>query len=249
MNETTYQQVQALSRMTVGELRERYIDVFGEETRSYHKDFLRKRIAWRIQAMAEGDLSERAKRRAEEIANDADLRVRTPRDPVKPGLMEVRERSVTGRLHQLRDRRLPLPGTLLAREFRGRDIVVKVLDKGFEYDGRRFKSLSAIAQEATGSKWNGFLFFGLAESKEPRKHNGVILPTFDGHSDKRVQYQSEVGHEERVEAGKTNPDQISRGVQERGAEARGTRGRPDGSKAAGRVGSTFVLLAQQDAAS
>ena len=48
MNETTYQQVQALSRMTVGELRERYIDVFGEETRSYHKDFLRKRIAWRI---------------------------------------------------------------------------------------------------------------------------------------------------------------------------------------------------------
>ncbi len=172
MNETTYQQVQALSRMTVGELRERYIDVFGEETRSYHKDFLRKRIAWRIQAMAEGDLSERAKRRAEEIANDADLRVRTPRDPVKPGLMEVRERSVTGRLDQLRDRRLPLPGTLLAREFRGRDIVVKVLDKGFEYDGRRFKSLSAIAQEATGSKWNGFLFFGLAESKEPRKQNG-----------------------------------------------------------------------------
>jgi hypothetical protein len=47
-----------------------------------------------------------------------------------------------------------------------------VLDKGFEYDGRRFKSLSAIAQEATGSKWNGFLFFGLAESKEPRKQNG-----------------------------------------------------------------------------
>lgn len=172
MNETTYQQVQALSRMTVGELRERYIDVFGEETRSYHKDFLRKRIAWRIQAMAEGDLSERAKRRAEEIANDADLRVRTPRDPLKPGLMEVRERSVTGRLHKLRDSRLPLPGTLLAREFRGRDIVVKVLDQGFEYDGRRFKSLSAIAQEATGSKWNGFLFFGLAESKEPRKQNG-----------------------------------------------------------------------------
>jgi hypothetical protein len=134
--------------MTVGELRERYIDVFGEETRSQHKDFLRKRIAWRIQALAEGGLSERAKRRAEEIANDADLRIRTPRDPVKPGLMEVRQRSVTGRLLQLMDTRLPLPGTLLVREFQGRDIVVKVLDKGFEYDGRHFKSLSAIAQEA-----------------------------------------------------------------------------------------------------
>ena len=69
MNETTYQQVQALSRMTVGELRERYIDVFGEETRSHHKDFLRKRIAWRLQALAEGSLSERDRRRAEEIAN------------------------------------------------------------------------------------------------------------------------------------------------------------------------------------
>jgi len=98
MNETTYQQVQALSRMTVGELRERYIDVFGEETRSHHKDFLRKRIAWRLQALAEGSLSERARRRAEEIANDADLRIRMLRDPIKPGLMEVRERSVSGRL-------------------------------------------------------------------------------------------------------------------------------------------------------
>jgi hypothetical protein len=171
MDKETYQQVQALSRMTVGELRERYIDVFGEETRSQHKDFLRKRIAWRIQALAEGGLSERAKRRAEEIANDADLRIRTPRDPVKPGLMEVRQRSVTGRLLQLMDTRLPLPGTLLVREFQGRDIVVKVLDKGFEYDGRHFKSLSAIAQAATGTKWNGFLFFGLKKSKRPRSQN------------------------------------------------------------------------------
>jgi hypothetical protein len=110
--------------------------------------------------LAEGGLSERAKRRAEEIANDADLRIRTPRGPVKPGLMEVRQRSVTGRLLQLMDTRLPLPGTLLVREFQGRDIVVKVLDKGFEYDGSHFKSLSAIAQAATGTKWNGFLFFG-----------------------------------------------------------------------------------------
>ena len=168
MNETTYQQVQALSRMTVGELRERYIDVFGEETRSYHKDFLRKRIAWRLQALAEGSLSDRARRRAEEIANDADLRIRMLRDPIKPGLMEVRERSVSGRLQPQRDPRLPLPGTLLVREFRSRDIVAKVLDKGFEYDGRWFKSLSAVAQEATGSKWNGFLFFGLAEPKGPQ---------------------------------------------------------------------------------
>jgi len=61
MEATTYQEVQGLSRMTVGELRDKYIEVFGEETRSYHREFLRKRIAWRIQAQAEGDLSERAR--------------------------------------------------------------------------------------------------------------------------------------------------------------------------------------------
>jgi len=78
---------------------------------------------------------------------------------------------VTGRLLQLMDTRLPLPGTLLVREFQSRDIVVKVLDKGFEYEGRHFKSLSAIAKEATGTKWNGFLFFGLKKSKRPRNQN------------------------------------------------------------------------------
>jgi len=51
---------------------------------------------------------------------------------------------------------------LLAREYKGRDIVVKVLDNGFEYENRRYKSLSAIAKEVTGSKWNGFVFFGIA---------------------------------------------------------------------------------------
>ncbi len=136
-----------------------------------------KRIAWRIQALAEGDLSERARRRAEELANDADLRTRAPRDPVASGSSEVKARTATGRISPSRDPRLPLPGTLLAREFQGRDIVVKVLDNGFEFDGRRYKSLSAIAQEVTGSKWNGFLFFGIADaaakggSRKPERRN------------------------------------------------------------------------------
>ncbi len=85
MEAKTYQKVQGLTRMTVGELRDKYLEVFGEETRSYHREFLCKRIAWRIQALAEGDLSERARRRAEELANDADLRTRAPRDPVASG--------------------------------------------------------------------------------------------------------------------------------------------------------------------
>jgi hypothetical protein len=71
-------EVADLKRMTVKQLRVRHLEVFGEQTRSGNKDFLWKRIAWRIQALAQGDLSERARRRAEELANDADLRVRRP---------------------------------------------------------------------------------------------------------------------------------------------------------------------------
>ena len=65
--------------MTVTQLRQKYVEVFGEETRSNNKQFLFRRIAWRIQALAEGGLSERARRRALEIANDADLRIRAPK--------------------------------------------------------------------------------------------------------------------------------------------------------------------------
>jgi hypothetical protein len=59
--------------------------------------------------------------------------------------------------------RLPMPGSILVKEYRGKNIVVRVLDAGFEYDGRHFASLSAVAKEITGTKWNGFLFFGLSK--------------------------------------------------------------------------------------
>ena len=163
MSAATYREIRGLSRMTVGELREKYFEVFGEETRSRHKVFLRKRIAWRIQALADGDLSERARKRAEELANDADLRIRAPRDTAEMGLIEVGIRTVTAHSKVSRDERLPSPGTLLTREFKGRDIVVEVLDHGFEFDGRSYKSLSSIAREVTGTKWNGFIFFHLDE--------------------------------------------------------------------------------------
>ena len=67
MEETIEQQIAELSPMTVGQLKKKYIEVFGEETRSNNRQFLFRRIAWRIQALAEGGLSERARRRALEI--------------------------------------------------------------------------------------------------------------------------------------------------------------------------------------
>lgn len=145
----------ALARMTVGELRENYIAVFGEETRSWNREFLRKRIAWRIQELAEGGLSERARKRAEELARDADLRIRPP-DP-----QALAGKTVVRRLPASKDRRLPIAGTVLTREYRGATVKVTVLDNGFEHEGRVYRSLTAVAQAVTGTHWNGYHFFGL----------------------------------------------------------------------------------------
>src|SRR3954469_17219952 len=75
------QTVAALGRMTPGQLRAKYLEVFGEPSRSGNRDFLFKRVAWRVQSLAEGGLSERARRRAEELARDADIRTTLPRSP------------------------------------------------------------------------------------------------------------------------------------------------------------------------
>src|SRR5215218_2115081 len=73
------QEVAKLQKLPVPKLRERYAEAFGEPTRTANKAWLVKRIAWRLQAMSEGDLSERARKRAAELANDADLRLNPPK--------------------------------------------------------------------------------------------------------------------------------------------------------------------------
>jgi len=152
-----------LRQMTVRELREKYEAVFGEPTRAGNKDFLFKRIAWRIQSLAEGDLSERARRRAEFLARDADVRTTAPRTPLAApggnGAMDAKP------VASLADERVPPPGTVLTRIYRGQAYHVVVRDDGFEYDGQVFRSLSAIAKMITGSHWNGLLFFKIAKSK------------------------------------------------------------------------------------
>src|SRR5256885_15185025 len=80
------EQIENLRHKTVGQLKHEYQVAFGEESRSNHKQFLFRRIAWRIQANAWGGLSERARRRALEIANDADLRIRAPKNFLKEEL-------------------------------------------------------------------------------------------------------------------------------------------------------------------
>jgi hypothetical protein len=152
-------EVAAMERMTVGQLRAKYADVFGEPTNGRNKRWLIKRIAWRMQANSEGDLSERARRRAMELANDADLRMTPPRER-KPA-PQTEEPTVTAAAPTTS---VMLPGTALKREYKGQTIRVMVLADGFEYLGERYKSLSAVAKAVTGQHWNGRLFFGLRQN-------------------------------------------------------------------------------------
>jgi hypothetical protein len=115
-----------------------------------------KRLAWRLQSLAEGGLSERARQRAEELANDADIRMTAPRrksDDAAP------ERTTTIFLPDKPDDRLPAPGTILSRPYKGQTVQVQVLHSGFAYQGQVYPSLSAVAKAVTGSHCNGFLFF------------------------------------------------------------------------------------------
>lgn len=150
-------EIATLQRMTVGELLARYAEVFGEESRSRHREFLIRRIAWRVQAESEGGLSARALARAAEIANPADARVTPPRAQVRripaPQLDQAAKRPA--------DPRLPRVGTAITRMYKGRTFHVVVRADGFEYAGEHFKTLTAVAKKITGQHLNGFRFFGL----------------------------------------------------------------------------------------
>src|SRR5438552_959600 len=155
MHVNVAKEVVALEAMTVDELRAKYAQVFGEETRVGNKAWLVKRIIWRLQALAEGDLSERARRRASELAQDADLRLSPPRQK------QITSASIqrNGKASALVNGHLPLPGTILTRWYKGQTLKVQVLRHGFEYEGQVYRSLSAVAKAITGSHTSGFLSF------------------------------------------------------------------------------------------
>jgi len=149
-------EVAALLRMTVKQLRQKYGEVFGEETNGHNKAWLVKRIAWRMQTKAEGGLSDRARKRALELADDADIRMNPP--PMKASVEDAAPVQVLKFPH---DDRLPPPGTVITRKYKGEVLHVKVRPDGFEYEGVVYASLSAAAKQITGSHCNGYLFFRL----------------------------------------------------------------------------------------
>ena len=159
MNPNLSQELVALQRLRAADLRARYAELFGEATRTGNRAWLLKRIAWRLQALAEGDLSQRARQRAAELANDADLRLLPPRSTTPTTAPAQGTPSRPSPCPH--DRRLPPLGTILRRPYKGLLLQVQVRADGFAFDGHVYPSLSAVAKAITGSHCNGFLFFRL----------------------------------------------------------------------------------------
>ncbi len=148
--------IQELSKLAMPELDRECRILLGRPSWTTDADQVFRRLAWHLQATSEGGLSERAKARAAELGAGAELNLRgvSAAPPASEGNCG-------------RDDRLPARGVVLTREYRGERILVRVLANGFEYRGRIFRSLSAIARQATGTSWNGYHFFGL--TRRPSK--------------------------------------------------------------------------------
>lgn len=155
------EEIQALKGLTNAELQDRFAAVHGFESRSNNREYLWKRVAWRLQEMAEGGLSDEDRARAAALAQDGKLRARPPRGAVEAVVAAVAK-------HPL-DERLPPVGTVLRKEHGGEVHEVTVLADGFEYRSATFKSLSRVAREITGAAWNGFLWFGLTQRRRGKE--------------------------------------------------------------------------------
>jgi hypothetical protein len=135
-------QVAELPTLPTPKLKAMWRELTGTEPPPYNRTFLIKRLAYRIQELAFGGLSVQAERRLDDLVDELD------------GKKKPKAKDMTA----------PIVGTKLIREWQGVMQEVTALADGFEWQGRRYQSLSAVARAITGTRWNGPLFFGL------RKH-------------------------------------------------------------------------------
>jgi len=145
MTNTILTQVAELPTLPTPRLKAMWRELTGTEPPPYNRTFLVKRLAYRIQELAFGGLSVKAERRLDDLIEELDGKKKP-----KP-----------------KDMAAPVAGTKLIREWQGVLHEVTALANGFEWQGRRYQSLSAVARAITGTRWNGPLFFGL------RKHGAL----------------------------------------------------------------------------
>ncbi|ACI97487.1 putative bacteriophage-related protein [Rhodospirillum centenum SW] len=140
---TVLARLAALKEMTVNEMKAEWRRLFGADAPNNSRPFLEMRLAWRIQELSYGGPSRETVRLLDALADELHG---------KPGRKAL-----------IADPRKPVAGTRLVREWDGVEHTVTVLRDGFEFEGRKYKSLSAIARAITGTRWNGWRFFGLRE--------------------------------------------------------------------------------------
>jgi hypothetical protein len=137
-------QLAALKSAPTVALKQKWRDLFGREAPLYNRRFLESRLAYRIQELAYGGLKPETIERLEALADESE------------GKAGRRPNTVQNR---------PIAGTRLVREWKGVEHCVTVRDEDFEYLGRPYRSLSAIARAITGTRWNGLVFFGLKNQR------------------------------------------------------------------------------------
>ena len=147
MEKTVLQELTELPGMPFPALKERWRSLYGTEPPGYKREHMVRRLAYRIQELAYGGLADEAKAELERIAED-DERQRQG--------APVKKKAATSLVR----------GTRLIREWDSKRHEVTVAEGGFDYNGRRYKSLSSVAKSITGSHWSGPLFFGLTKGKE-----------------------------------------------------------------------------------
>jgi hypothetical protein len=145
MSDTVLAQIAALKTKSTSELRETWRELFGSEAPVLGRRYLEDRLGYQLQALRFGGLSDGARRKLDALADQLEPKAARRRDP--------------GRL---------LPGTELRRQWQGVEHVVRVREYDFEYNGRPYRSLSAVARAITETRWNGWLFFGLKSGHLPR---------------------------------------------------------------------------------
>jgi len=154
MSESVASQVLALQKMNVAELRVEWEKVFGEPTKQRHRVYLWKRLARELQNDQLPKLTPEEEAKVDEYR--AIIR-QMPPEKWFPG----KQRGKAKGTKVAKGRRTPPPGSVIARDYKGHEIAVTVLDDGFEFGDQVFRSLSAIAREITGTSWNGYTFFHL----------------------------------------------------------------------------------------
>jgi len=156
MEETQLSEIMELKDKPLGELRAKHVELFGgQKPSSNNRVFLWRKLAYRMQELAYEGLSGEAQGRINELIKCYDPVNNKSLRPGEPVPKTGKRRGIS------HDRRLPIPGTIITKEYKSRSLAIKVLEGKFEFNGKIYKSLTAIAKEVTGAHWNGYLFFNL----------------------------------------------------------------------------------------